>query len=147
MKFPTLILSICSCAIIISCNKQGTEPAQPKTTATTHYFSGRYQMYDSTYHFQSTGMPNVYIDTQVVLNRTITIFMDSTAKYIFAQGDTFKFDDTYKQYGMSGYYLPYPTPNTYTGISLTNDTIKFLREYIEQGHSHTKTSATGYRIP
>ncbi|MBS1773004.1 MAG: hypothetical protein JST82_09085 [Bacteroidetes bacterium] len=132
--------------IAIACNKPSNQATEPvKTPDPTHYFSGKYQMYDSNYHYTT---PDGYVfDTNWPINYVKDVFMDSTANYILAGKDTFKFNDTYRRYGISGYYNGLATPAGYYQIVVTKDTLKFIWFINGSIRFSTKTNVVGYRVP
>jgi hypothetical protein len=145
MKLTKLFLFLS--VATIAC-KSKNDPIDVKPAAlTTHYFSGKYQMYDSSYHYMSTAVPGLQFDTSLTVSYTVNVFMDSTANYIVSKGDTFKYDETYKTYGLSGYYHGTATPNGYYQIILSTDSVKYIKKFIPAGHSYAHYITQGYRVP
>ncbi len=137
---------LCLCLFFVACNKKQPLPAKPSTPAATYYFEANYKIYDSLYHWQSTG--NGYKDTNIhsIISRTINVFMDSTTNYVVSGTDTFKYQVISNYF--KGYYKYFRSPMDYKAINLTNDSVRILIGTYEGGNVITTTRTSfGYRLP
>lgn len=134
---------LCCCFFITACNKKQPVPATPTSAVTTHYFAGKYQLYDSL-----LSGSNGYKDTNIhsSISRTINVFMDSTANYIVSGTDTFKYRIIENYF--KGYYKYFRTPMDYSAITLTRDSVRIFIGTYEGGNVITAVRTSfGYRLP
>ncbi|MBN9483509.1 MAG: hypothetical protein BGO70_13585 [Bacteroidetes bacterium 43-93] len=142
--------------LTIACNKNHTTPTptgnNPSTgnntttgiDSTSRKFTGKYRLFDSTYHYFAALSPYTK-DTTIItpLNRVVDVVMDSTAKDILVDKADFKYNDYYPSY--AGYYSYFESPANNTCVVLSEDTIKIIT-VTNQFHISTSAVALGYRV-
>lgn len=141
-KLTYLLLSAMA---IISCNKQGPEYPKIKQQAVTHNFTGAYTLFDSSYTITRTASGTSTSTTHYSYSKSVSVFMDSTARYITVNADTFKWNETYKDF--AGYYSYFLSPIDNNMVVLTADSIKLLTNRQEVGHALSTGLCIGYRKP
>ncbi|MBS1773003.1 MAG: hypothetical protein JST82_09080 [Bacteroidetes bacterium] len=137
-----LILILITC-VIISCNKESTEPVQAGTLPAGN-FSGNYLLYDSV----SIGNSPLtqYRDTIVryPISRTVSVYLNAAAGYAVSGTDTFWYNDKYIMY--EGYYSYILNPTNNDQIIVTQDSVKYITK--RSGNAYMNTmKLVGYRIP
>lgn len=117
-----IVFSLVALSLVVGSCREPYEP--PIIVATPREYTAMYRINDSTWHYTHNSPKTEDTIIYTALNKTVSVYMDSTLNYIAVGTDTFRYLPGSATYGYPGYYSYFSSPAENTKLLLTTDSLQ-----------------------